>query len=80
MVFCLSYPKGEKVPNHLSIVTALVNPVEQSSHSARRNDEDVAIFAGRLERLLDIRHRPARGMAIVHMLQRELGLVLKDDP
>ena len=57
-----------------------MNPVEQSSHSARRNGEDVSVFAGRLERLLDIRHRPARGMAIVHMLQRELGLVLKDDP
>ena len=60
-------------------MTALVNPVEQSSHSARRNDEDVAIFAGRLERLFDIRHRPARGVATVHKLQRELGLVLKDD-
>ena len=80
MVFRLSYPKGKKVPNHLSIVTALVNPVEQSSHSARRNGEDVAVFAGWLKRPFHIHYRPARGMAVVHMLQCELGLVLNDDP
>ena len=75
----MSNPKREKVPNHLSIVTALVDPVEKGGHGARRNGVDVIVVVSQLEGVLDICHRPASGVAAVHILQRELGLVLNDN-
>ena len=79
MVLCLSNPKREKVANHLSIVAALVDSVEKGGHGARRNCVNVIVVPAHLERLLDISHWPASGVATVHILQCELGLVLKEN-